>query len=120
LLTDSDRKKNAITKDKTEKKKRIQGGKKQDHDQTEQEDILTNEEAEKIVRYLYDISKKDKIEPSKILTDLAKIEPIFDNLSAKYKIYYYIQQVNKEFSLNHDQCEATGKFTVSFEIFEQI
>lgn len=87
LLTDADRKQNASDKDKTEKKKkRIQGGKKQDAEE-EQEEILTNEEAEKIVGDLYDISKKDKIEPSKILTDLAKIEPIFDNLGAKYKIY---------------------------------
>jgi len=52
LLTDADRKQNAITKDKTEKKKRIQGGKKQDQDQEVQEEVLTNEEAEKIVKDL--------------------------------------------------------------------
>lgn len=120
LLTEVDRKKNEITKDKTEKKKRTQKESKKQEQDVQMEDMLTNEEAEKIVLNLYDVSKKDKIEPSKILTDLAKVEPIFDNLSVKHKIYYYILQVNKEFSLNSEQCLETGKFTVSFEVFEQI
>jgi len=86
LLTEQDKNINQITKEKTDKKKRTQKeGKKQDLVE-EQEETLTNEEAERIVKDLYDVSKKDKIEPSKILTDLAKVEPIFDNLSSKIKI----------------------------------
>jgi len=87
LLTDAERKKNEITKDKTEKKKRTQKEGKKQEQELQLEDVLTNVEAEKIVNELYDISRKDKIEPSKILSDLAKVEPIFDNLSVKYKIY---------------------------------
>jgi len=78
--------KTKLRKIKQKKKKRTQKeGKKQEHE-LQLEDVLTNLEAEKIVNELYDISRKDKIEPSKILSDLAKVEPIFDNLSVKYKI----------------------------------
>lgn len=29
-------------------------------------------------------------------------------------------QINKEFSLNSEQCLETGKFTVPFDVFQQI